>query len=381
VLLLAAGNAARDDDLRAELATPLDWTHLAWLADWERASSVLWRRLSGVAADRVPGDVAESFQRLTMVTDFRALYMKERCDAVLDAFGRAGIEVLLLKGAALAHTAYGEFTDRPMGDLDILVPAERASEAWSIATGLGWAWESAVFPDARYEGHHHLPPLFDSHRTGAKLELHSRLSVPEHPFSVGFPEVRAAARRLPAPRDHVLVLDAEHQLVHVAVHFAWSHEMSFGAWRAFRDVGALEATAPVDWSLVSDVARRHQASTSCYWTFRLARRLAGVGPSDDVLQAFEVHTPRWLRGAVERHLTTQIFAREDLCPSEKIRRLMWTIALSPRRIGQGSRRPWAVTDVELSRDVPRERVSRRLGYHLGHLMNWWRYLRTVAATR
>jgi hypothetical protein len=333
-----------------------------------------------VVPDRIPGDVAESMQRLTMIADFRALHMQERCSLILQALQREGIEVILLKGAALAHGAYADFVERPMGDLDLLVPPARIRDAWRIAAENGWSWESAVFPSARYEGHHHLPPLFDVRRTGAKLELHSRLSVEGHPFSLGFDGALEATRRLPAPMEHVRVLDEDYQVLHLAVHFAWSHLMSFGAWRAFRDLAALVATGRVSFDRVAELGRRHRASTCCYWTFRLARHLSGIAIPADAVEAQQVYTPRLVRDMVERHLVTQLFALEGLCPSERIRRAMWVRAISPNRIGQRGRRPWDVTDVELQAMLPRPAVSRRAAYHLGHLLNWWRYARAVVSS-
>ncbi len=51
---------------------------------------------------------------------------------ILEAFGEAGIPVIVLKGAALAATLYEDIGLRPMGDLDLLVEADDLQRAKSI---------------------------------------------------------------------------------------------------------------------------------------------------------------------------------------------------------------------------------------------------------
>lgn len=62
-----------------------------------------------------------------------------RVAPVLAMFHKAGISTLLLKGAALTLLHYRDFGLRPMQDLDILVPEERALDAASLLEGQGWS--------------------------------------------------------------------------------------------------------------------------------------------------------------------------------------------------------------------------------------------------
>ena len=58
--------------------------------------------------------------------------------AVFDAFDRASIEALVLKGAALAWITYPLPTLRPMSDVDLMVPAELAATAQATLRQLGF---------------------------------------------------------------------------------------------------------------------------------------------------------------------------------------------------------------------------------------------------
>jgi hypothetical protein len=379
ILLLAAGPPATDEPLRELLRGTVDWPRLAWLAEWERATAVLWRRLSRVSPAAVPNDIGQTFRRLTMVSDFHASYLEERCHAILAAFAREGIEAILLKGAALAHSAYRGFADRPMGDIDLLLHPDRKVDAWRVATTEGWEWNQSVFPAVKYEGHHHMPPLFDRRRTGAKLEIHSSLTARGHPFSIGFDEARAHAQPLPLEGGHAFALNVHHQAVHLAVHYAWSHVMVFGSWRTFRDIDALEGTGAVDWNRVVDLADAHHAASCCYWTFRLADALSGVETPEPVRSRLRAPTTPALRSMVERHLTVQTLLTERRCPSERLRRLLWGLAIDPVHVSPN--RPWEIAETEWPASQPRAAVTRRVAYHLENLVSWWHYLRVVRPAR
>jgi hypothetical protein len=355
VLLLSAGDESNDAALRQTLGESLNWSRLASLAEWERATSVLNRRLARVAPGAVPQSLVEAWARLTMVADFHALHRQERCDATLGAFAREGI-------------------DGPMGDLDILVPEHRARDAWRIAIETGWEWDSEEFPETTYALHHHLPPLFDRRRAGGMLELHSRLRVQGHPLALDFDRVQLHARRLAAPRENAMVFDASLQLVNLAVHFAWSHLMVFGAWRTFRDLRALCDSGALDWDRVTELARDHQAAESCFWTLRLAALLTGLSVPVGVLEHL-APGGRSRSRRMERHLTSQLLPTERVCPSDAVVRYMWSKAMQPERVGTA--RPWDFDEVEQRRARRPKSIGRRAARHLRSAVAWWRYLQVV----
>jgi hypothetical protein len=59
-------------------------------------------------------------------------------DALVAAWRRAGIDVLLFKGFALAEFVYPVAGCRPAADVDVLVPPADADRAEAIARSLGW---------------------------------------------------------------------------------------------------------------------------------------------------------------------------------------------------------------------------------------------------
>ncbi len=100
-----------------------------------------------------------------------ALLFKE-LERILEALGEAGIPVIVLKGAALAQTLYPDPALRPMGDLDLLVPINKLSQAASLvqATGYNVAMME-LRPGLNQAAGYHLH-LRSSQPANLALELH-----------------------------------------------------------------------------------------------------------------------------------------------------------------------------------------------------------------
>jgi len=86
----------------------------------------------------------------------------------LAAFEQANVQTALLKGAALAHLLYPEPANRPMGDVDVLVPTEQALIDQQTLRDLGYS------ADDRKEGylydHHHLP-IASNRKAGMQISI------------------------------------------------------------------------------------------------------------------------------------------------------------------------------------------------------------------
>ena len=92
----------------------------------------------------------------------------QRTAPAVAALAAAGIDVLLLKGAPLVLTYYGNHALRPMSDIDVCVPHAEAARAVTVLQGLGWRPTSAPVAD-RYRFFHALQFV---HPDGGELDLH-----------------------------------------------------------------------------------------------------------------------------------------------------------------------------------------------------------------
>lgn len=339
-MLLTAGGAGTTPELRALCDEPLNWERALTLANLEKASAVFARRLSAIPDLELAPAIRDRLRRQSMIAEFSQLYLEQRLKETIRLLREADLPIVLLKGAALAQTAYGSFAERPMGDVDLLLPDELAWTAQELLRANGWREEQVDVTSEFYADHHHLPPLEDAHGSGLAVEVHRRLFTRDHPFGLTAARVREQAQEISMDGVPVLVPTLPHQLMHVCLHFSWSHMMRGGTWRAFRDLEAIVATGRIDWDAFVDFARSARARTCCYWPLRLAALLAHVEVPADVLPALRPPGSPRLLDHLERHFICGLLPNPATCPSVRLTRKLWEAAIRPGWSGHGKVRPW-----------------------------------------
>jgi hypothetical protein len=265
-----------------------------------------------------------------------------------------------------------------MVDLDLLFrDAGEALRARDVLVEAGWVAAEPEEMGEFYRGHHHLPALNDAGGTGGQIELHTALFFEGHPFRLTPGDLWSRAVPVTVRGRRAFVPGAYDQLLHLCLHFAWSHMLSTGAWRAFRDIQALMDTGEVRWKEFIRLAVESRGASCCYWTFRLARDLSRIDVPDWVLEALRPPLPELVQARVDRHFTYHLLPTEALCPSVAMTYTMWRMGVRPRWSGHGGVRPWERTDELLLSLRQREPGARRLAGQLKNLRGWTRYVREV----
>jgi hypothetical protein len=340
LLLLTAGPGANDAAIRELANGDVDWPRFLALAQIERAVPIVYPRLRALVADVLPGNVLDQMRRLALVSDFAMLHLEARLKESLRTLEPEHIRVMLLKGAALAHSAYAGVRQRPMSDLDILVDPSNARLARRLMLAGGWRDIVGGIPEHVYERHHHLPPLCDVRSAELQLEIHTALFPERQPFAFDVRDLWDRARPLGGQLPGVFVPDPIHLLLHACLHFLWSHQGRFGVWRMIRDFDALTRTGNLDWDAFVRVALSSRGATSCYWTFRMAELTAGVSAPSWVMDKLRPPRSAYLLAAVERHFVRNLFPVEFACPSVTLDHALWELAVMPGWSGHGEVRPW-----------------------------------------
>ena len=337
-LLLAIDAAVPSDRLLAAVQA-CEPALLLGIAAVSRATSTLWRRVAPVRRE-LDADFATRLERLARMSDFSMLYLQDRLGQTVAALQRAAIPVLLLKGTALAERYYRSYPARPMGDIDLLVPPDQLQRARACLLAAGWRWNRDPALDGFYEGLHHLPPLDDARGSPLYVELHRALFFDGHPFRWPVDDVWARAERVEQGLPGALVPEPHDLLLHLCLHFSWSHLMRYGSWRALSDVHTVAATGRIDWDELVRRAREARAGSCCYWTLALARRLVHAAIPDEALRALQPPITRVAGRQLARHFAAALFPSAVTCPSVQLESRLWELAIQPGWSGHGRARPW-----------------------------------------
>ena len=156
----------------------LDWILRAGLGPLLR-----WTASDG---EDVPADWARSLLASDLTARVRHANLVATAVAVLDTCRDLRVEATLLKGISVADRLYPAAHMRPMGDVDVLVPADDEQKVAEALLACGF--ERIPYPDT--PGQHHGAPLRHVRRR-TLLELHTAL----FPASA---RVRGAAIFIPA---------------------------------------------------------------------------------------------------------------------------------------------------------------------------------------
>jgi hypothetical protein len=380
LLLLTAGLQPPAERIRTLLGGPLEWPYLLQLAAHQRALPQMWRSLEAQSPEGLPRNVAAEVKPLLMVGDFTMGLLRDRFQEAVAALSSAGIRVLALKGAGLALTVYPSFTERPMGDIDLLTDRGSAAAAIRILHGLGWATELVEGFERFYREHHHLSPLRYA-GSQVRLELHTDLFAPGHPFVLPLEDLWRRSRRVEIRSGEVWTFDPLDATIHLATHFLWSHGGVSGAWRTFRDVDVLVRSGSLDWDELDVRAEAARAQTCIYWTLRLARRLAGIRIPEAAIARFRPAGTEFLLSRLEHHLATGILPSTRACPSMTMTRWMWEAVVQPRRSGHGNARPWSRSEVvrEVFLAPESDSLARRAISQFQRLGAWQRYITALVS--
>lgn len=226
--------------------TPRDWETLAALARLHRLGPQLHTRHGD--AGWLPPAIAGEWRQAFRQARFAALARDADLADCLNVLERHGYRPLVLKGAFLARHAWPDPAERPMRDIDLLLPRDQVLAAYQRLQEAGYTMLSQptvpLADHARLELH--MPPL--ALPRGTCLELHGRLSELDGKLEYRTPagdEAGVIARaitidgvRYPAPTD---------MLAHLVIHAVYGHRLDCGP-AVLGDVRWLAARHPIDWA-------------------------------------------------------------------------------------------------------------------------------------
>ncbi len=202
--------------------------------DSGRLFPLLCRRLLAAGIEDPDLRILKSSYRHQWIANQQRIAAAGRALSIL---ADAGIETMVLKGAALAYRTYRDLGVRPMNDVDVLVAPDRAREAVQVLQADGW-WPFLASPLDALLPVTHSTLYRDEPDTGVDLHWYSMwapareedLWEAAEPFEIG-----RVPTLVPSAADHLLL---------VCVHGIWSHGRPL---RWIADAMALIRSDPIDW--------------------------------------------------------------------------------------------------------------------------------------
>lgn len=255
-----------------------------------------------------------------------ALFRPHLAD-LLSACAEARLDLLVLKGAALAETVYPRPSLRRFGDLDVLVRRAEAARARTLLESLGYVVEAMSWDDLMH--HRACQANFFKHteRGSVVIEMHTELINNDLFFGqiqVDQEGLWERARAVRLAGAEARTLGPEDQILHLCLHLAGHY---LAAPQSLRDIFQVSSVDQMDWPLFVRLARQARAATACFAGLFAAARLLGAPVPPTVLDAL---APRAGRRALEQIAAARA---EDIAEThtERLRfPLLWRLLGSPR---------------------------------------------------
>jgi hypothetical protein len=302
------------------------WRSAVDLADVDPGSArllpLVYRNLDSRCFDaQDAGHLKELYRR---IWSHNQVLFRRGAEAI-GALAAADIEALAIKGASLALLAYGDVGARPMEDVDLLVPFDRAGDAIEALEAAGWSPERDDDLLAWTEAHH---SLGFAGPDGGHVDLHW--------FALWQPASDAALWRASAPFDLAGVPTrapcAADQLLLTCVHgIPWSRLPSF-RWIADATILVRSASESFDWDHLASEAERRRLTVACAAALAYLREEFGVAVP-------EATQERLRRAPSRRH--ERVAFRAACQPDSPLRtlRMAWDRYRRLRDLDTGAPRP------------------------------------------
>jgi hypothetical protein len=245
---------ARERVLRL-LAFQVRWELLFERARRYEVFPLLYAGLRALGFPGVPDPVRSEWTTIFSFNAIRTELLTQEVARILRLLGDAGIPVVPLKGVALGESLYGDPALRGLADIDVLVPATHAAEAFRLLQSAGYESEfiqPRLLDLALRYGKHCILTRQDSMRT-YPLELHYGLLWGGQLERELLAEVWSDAERKSYQGVPAFALSAEWEFLYLAVHAAQHGWLSL-KWYA--DLDRLLCRGMIDWKKVNEKAKR-----------------------------------------------------------------------------------------------------------------------------
>lgn len=237
---------------------------------------------------RLPSNVIQFFRHAYYENLARNLSLFQELRRILQALNDAGIKVMVLKGAALAETVYGNPALRPMSDLDLLIRKEDFMKAERQLLALGYSLSAIEFPKWWAE-------RFAGKRLYAKGNNLPIYVVEVHWHITNYIWIRSDGRQAEVDRIwnkaqivriagvNTLSLSVEDLILHISIHLAIQHFNFRLIW--LRDIGELirYCQERINWQEIIDRARQLGIERPMHYTLKCSQELLKAQVPDKVL--------------------------------------------------------------------------------------------------
>lgn len=234
----------------------LNWDNLCDFVYIEALTPLLYRILRN--EDWLPENVQTEWRNAYYQNACRNTLLLKELGNVLQNLADVGVDVIVLKGAALAEKVYGDIAARQMVDLDLLIKPEDLTIVRKVVANLGYKLAGVEMQSGFNEEFRNEEIHWKQGLVNVNLDLHWKLVSPiyyQRTFLTDwFWETAIPTKISGSP---AFILGNEAQIVYLCAHLMLHHGGNSLLW--LHDIAEAIAFSPtqIDWNLVISKAQTY----------------------------------------------------------------------------------------------------------------------------
>ena len=219
LLILCARNGITGDkpeEINSLLSLRIKWDEFLNNAVSQGIAPLVYKSLKDIPEKAcVPEEVMNKLKIAYHGNVARNMYLYSELERILQVLNGKEIEVMILKGAALADAVYGDIGLRVMGDIDLLVKEECLPRVMEIMSDLNYETQRHCKPEEWYSTNHfHLPPFIHKEKS-IVVEIHWK--VAQDSLGIDVDKWWGRARNIRLGETSVLIPSPEDMILHICL--------------------------------------------------------------------------------------------------------------------------------------------------------------------
>jgi len=233
------------------------WQDFSQFLEQERLFSLVFYLLRDV--DWAPGSFREVLEKAYLSTTAQNLILFKELEDYLKLTNSEQINVILLKGAALATQIYPHMAMRPMEDLDILVQPRDASQAISILHNLGYVETRQEEHSGFMLNYENEIGLIKHDKILKMIEVHwSLFNSTYYQNKIPLDLLWNTAESIKFHNTPALILDPEIQFLHLCGHLSMHHAGKGWLWVHDLAEIIMHDSNHLDWERLIKIAQKFE---------------------------------------------------------------------------------------------------------------------------
>lgn len=251
-------------------AAPIDWDQVYTTADVHGVAPLVFTNLQLSAAEQIPRPIVEQFERALFHNVLAKSLIANKTGEVLAYFGRLGIDVMLIKGAALDRVLYEHPWYTVANDVDLILNCHADQVDARAIEKYIFTFDNIHF-EYDYVGHH---------------DVSMNGSLP-----IDFGAIWSDAQPIDLAGQRILVMAKEDLLIASCIN---SCRKRFYRLKNLLDIAEMVNawSGTTDWNRFVSKCKAYQCSNIVFTALLVARSVLGCKLPESIFDALDVHPAR-----------------------------------------------------------------------------------------